>query len=71
LRCRFSVPKEAKRIDFILTKNISRFLDTLKLILEELEVESAIIAKNTREVSLKYTRNKRTIEEHSNKGSFP
>ncbi|MHA1583318.1 MAG: D-ribose pyranase [Candidatus Baldrarchaeia archaeon] len=47
----FPVPKEAKRIDLILTKNIPRFLDTLKLILEELEVESAIIAKEMREVS--------------------
>jgi len=47
----FPVPKEAKRIDLILTKNIPRFLDTLKLILEELEVESVIIAKEMREVS--------------------
>ena len=47
----FPVPREAKRIDLILTKNIPRFLDTLKLILEELEVESAIIAKEMREVS--------------------
>ncbi len=47
----FPVPREAKRIDLILTKNIPRFLDTLKLILEELEVESVIIAKEMREVS--------------------
>jgi len=47
----FPVPKEVKRIDLILTKDIPRFLDTLKLILNELEVESAIVAKEMREVS--------------------
>jgi D-ribose pyranase len=47
----FPVPKEVKRIDLILTENIPRFFDTLKLILDELEVEGAIVAKETRQTS--------------------
>lgn len=39
------IPKDAKVVDLALTKNIPRFLDVLKVVLEELEVEKAIIAK--------------------------
>ncbi len=39
------IPKNAEIVDLALTKNIPRFIDTLKTILEELHVENAIIAK--------------------------
>ncbi|MCF8240331.1 MAG: D-ribose pyranase [Melioribacteraceae bacterium] len=39
------IPKNADVVDLALTKNIPRFLDVLRIILEELEVEKAIIAK--------------------------
>jgi D-ribose pyranase len=39
------IPRNAEVIDISLTKNIPRFLDTLKVILEELEVETAIVAE--------------------------
>lgn len=39
------IPKDAKVVDLALTKNIPRFLDVLKVVLEELEVEKVIIAK--------------------------
>ncbi|MDO8550848.1 MAG: D-ribose pyranase [Ignavibacteria bacterium] len=39
-----SIPRNAEVIDLALTKNIPRFIETLKIILEELEVEKAIIA---------------------------
>jgi D-ribose pyranase len=39
------IPRNAEVIDLSLTKNIPRFADTLKVILEELAVEQAIIAE--------------------------
>lgn len=39
------IPKNSEVVDLALTTNIPRFLDTLKIILEELHIESAIIAK--------------------------
>jgi D-ribose pyranase len=37
------IPKNSDVIDLALTKNIPRFIDTLKVILEELKVEEAIV----------------------------
>lgn len=37
------IPKNADVVDLALTKNIPRFIETLKVILEELKVEEAII----------------------------
>lgn len=37
------IPKNSDVVDLALTKNIPRFMDTLKVILEELEVEEAIV----------------------------
>lgn len=37
------IPKNSDIVDLALTKNIPRFMDTLKVILEELEVEEAIV----------------------------
>lgn len=39
------IPKKAEVVDLALTKNIPRFLDTLKVILEELFVQEAVVAK--------------------------
>ncbi len=39
------IPKNSEVIDLALTTNIPRFLDTLKIILEELHIEGAVIAK--------------------------
>ncbi|MCF8260908.1 MAG: D-ribose pyranase [Melioribacteraceae bacterium] len=39
------IPKDAYVVDLALTKNIPRFIDVLKVVLEELEVERVIIAK--------------------------
>jgi D-ribose pyranase len=38
------IPRNAEVIDLALTKNIPRFADTLKIILEEFAVEGAVIA---------------------------
>ena len=37
------IPKNSDVVDLALTKNIPRFVDTLKVILEELKVEEAIV----------------------------
>ena len=39
------VPRRHERVDLALTANIPRFLDTLRVVLEELEVEAAIVAE--------------------------
>lgn len=39
------IPYNAEVIDLALTKNIPRFIDTLKIILEELAVEKAFVAE--------------------------
>jgi D-ribose pyranase len=38
------IPRGGETIDLALVKNIPRFLDAVRVVLEELEVESAIIA---------------------------
>jgi D-ribose pyranase len=39
------IPHSATYVDLALTKNIPRFLDTLKVILEEMEVDEAFVAE--------------------------
>ncbi len=39
------IPRDAEVVDLALTKNIPRFLDTLKIILEEFAVENAVVAE--------------------------
>jgi len=46
--CGLPVPKEIKRIDLALTKNIPTFIDTLKAVLLELEVQEVKIAEETK-----------------------
>jgi len=38
------IPRGGETIDLALVKNIPRFLDTVRVVLEELEVEGAVIA---------------------------
>lgn len=46
--CGLPVPNEIKRIDLALTKNIPTFIDTLKAVLLELEVQEIKIAEETK-----------------------
>jgi D-ribose pyranase len=39
------IPPETRRIDLALTKGIPSFLDTLRVVLTEMEVEQAIVAE--------------------------
>ena len=43
--CGLPIPLDSEVIDLALTKNIPRFIDTLKIILEEFAVEKAVIAE--------------------------
>ncbi len=45
------IPAEPMRIDLALTKDIPRFLDTLDVILSEMQVERVLLAKETVEKS--------------------
>jgi D-ribose pyranase len=47
----FPVPKDVRRIDLAVTANLPPFLETLKTILTELEVEKIIVAVETKEMS--------------------
>lgn len=47
----FPIPKDVKRIDLTLVKNIPRFLDVLKAISEEIVIEKVILAEETEKVS--------------------
>lgn len=46
--CGLPIPEEAERIDLALTKNIPTFIDTLKAVLLELEVQEVKIAEETK-----------------------
>jgi D-ribose pyranase len=45
------IPREADVIDLALTNNIPRFIETLKVVLSELQVEQVIIAEEMTTVS--------------------
>ena len=45
------IPIETRRIDLALTQDVPGFLDTLRVILEEVQVESAIVAEEMFNVS--------------------
>ena len=45
------IPAETLRIDLALTENIPTFLDTLRVVLTEMEVERAIVAEEMLDVS--------------------
>lgn len=45
------IPAETRRIDLALTKNVPGFVETLGVILTEMQVERIILAEETRQVS--------------------
>ncbi len=45
------IPRQPQRIDLALTRNVPGFLETVQVALAELEVETAVIAAETRTVS--------------------
>lgn len=45
--CGLPIPDETKRIDLALSKDIPTFIDTLKTVLIELQVEEVILAEET------------------------
>ncbi|TZE80287.1 D-ribose pyranase [Calorimonas adulescens] len=45
------IPKGVERIDLALTRGIPSFLDTLRAVLSELNIEEAIVASEMKEVS--------------------
>ena len=45
--CGLPIPNNTKRIDIALSKNVPSFIDTLKNVLLELEVEEVILATET------------------------
>jgi len=51
--CGLPIPDKTKRIDIALSKDVPGFIDTLKNVLLELEVEEVILAKETEENNIK------------------
>ncbi|AQM60863.1 D-ribose pyranase [Clostridium baratii] len=51
--CGLPIPKDVKRIDLAIIKNLPTFMDTLKAVLLELEIEEVTLAVETAEVSKK------------------
>lgn len=49
--CGLPIPMGVQRIDLALIKNLPRFIDTLKAVLLELQIEEVLIATETKEVS--------------------
>lgn len=51
--CGLPIPDETRRIDVALIKDIPSFIQTLKVVLLELQVEEAIIAAETKDINPK------------------
>lgn len=51
--CGLPIPDETRRIDVALIKDIPGFIQTLKVVLLELQVEEAIIAAETKDINPK------------------
>lgn len=49
--CGLPIPNETKRIDLALIKNLPTFIDTLKSVLMELQIEEVIVAEETKNIS--------------------
>ncbi len=45
------IPKTAQRVDLALTRDVPRFIDTLRVVLSELQVERAVVAEEMLAVS--------------------
>ena len=50
--CGLPIPEDTKRIDIALIRNIPTFIDTLKGVLEELQIEEVILAEEMKIMSL-------------------
>ena len=51
--CGLPIPDGTKRIDLAISKNLPGFIDTLKAVLSELQIQEVIIAEETESVSPK------------------
>ncbi|WP_105616079.1 D-ribose pyranase [Vallitalea okinawensis] len=51
--CGLPIPDETKRIDLALVKDIPRFIDVLKAVLVEHEIEEVLLAKETKDINPK------------------
>ena len=49
--CGLPIPKDVKRIDLAIIKNLPTFIDTLKAVLLELEIEEVVLATETEKIS--------------------
>ena len=49
--CGLPIPKDVQRIDLAIIKNLPTFMDTLKAVLLELQIEEVVLATETPEVS--------------------
>ncbi|MGM9974448.1 MAG: D-ribose pyranase [Clostridiaceae bacterium] len=49
--CGLPIPEDTKRIDIALIRNIPTFIDTLKGVLEELQIEEVILAEEMKIMS--------------------
>lgn len=49
--CGLPIPSDVKRIDLAIIKNLPTFMDTLKAVLLELEIEEVVLAEETIKVS--------------------
>ena len=49
--CGLPIPKDVKRIDLAIIKNLPTFMDTLKAVLLELQIEEVVLATETEKVS--------------------
>jgi D-ribose pyranase len=49
--CGLPIPEGIKRIDLAISKNLPGFIDTLKAVLSELEIQEVILAEETEDVS--------------------
>ena len=49
--CGLPIPKNVKRIDLAIIKNLPTFIDTLKAVLLELEIEEVVLATETEKIS--------------------
>lgn len=49
--CGLPIPEGTKRIDLAISKNLPGFIDTLKAVLSEMEVQEVILAEETENIS--------------------
>lgn len=51
--CGLPIPDETRRIDLAIIKNLPTFMDTMKAILLELQIEEVILATETKDINPK------------------